>query len=184
MGCTAPQAFGQTAWALKSSSKLRPVRRVPATGTWPSPWRSVARCASRRAASTPGSVGRCRPMRVGCGARRAHRRAVHQGAPALWEPADPRRPAGGGRAHQSQARCAPDAPGRPARPTAQAVPRDDHERARSADRAQPPLAQTFVAEAPNQRWVSDTTEFQLGTSGKLYLAAILDLSSRFVVGWP
>jgi transposase InsO family protein len=45
------------------------------------------------------------------------------------------------------------------------------------------LAQTFVAEAPNQRWVSDTTEFQIGTSGKLYLAAILDLYSRFVVGW-
>jgi transposase InsO family protein len=45
------------------------------------------------------------------------------------------------------------------------------------------LAQTFVAEAPNQRWVSDTTEFPIGTSGTLYLAAILDLYSRFVVGW-
>jgi len=45
------------------------------------------------------------------------------------------------------------------------------------------LAQTFVAEAPNQRWVSDTTEFSIGSSGKLYLATILDLYSRFVVGW-
>ncbi len=45
------------------------------------------------------------------------------------------------------------------------------------------LGQTFVAEAPNQRWVSDTTEFPIGTSGTLYLAAILDLYSRFVVGW-
>ena len=40
----------------------------------------------------------------------------------------------------------------------------------------------FVAEAPNQRWV-DTTEFVIGSSGTLYLAAILDLSSRFLVGW-
>jgi putative transposase len=31
--------------------------------------------------------------------------------------------------------------------------------------------------------VSDTTEFVVGDSGKLYLAAILDLFSRFVVGW-
>ncbi len=36
---------------------------------------------------------------------------------------------------------------------------------------------------PNQRWVGDTTEFVIGDSAKLYLAAILDLFSRFVVGW-
>ena len=35
----------------------------------------------------------------------------------------------------------------------------------------------------NRRWVGDTTEFVIGESGKLYLAAILDLFSRFVVGW-
>lgn len=45
------------------------------------------------------------------------------------------------------------------------------------------LAQDFVADAPNQRWVGDTTEFVIGRSGKLYLAAILDLYSRFLVGW-
>ena len=45
------------------------------------------------------------------------------------------------------------------------------------------LGQHFVAEAPNQRWVGDTTEFVIGSSGKLYLAAILDLYSRFLVGW-
>jgi putative transposase len=45
------------------------------------------------------------------------------------------------------------------------------------------LQQTFDAARPNQRWVGDTTEFVIGTSGKLYLAAILDLFSRFVVGW-
>jgi putative transposase len=46
------------------------------------------------------------------------------------------------------------------------------------------LDRDFTAAAPNQRWVGDTTEFVIGDSGaKLYLAAILDLYSRFVVGW-
>jgi transposase InsO family protein len=45
------------------------------------------------------------------------------------------------------------------------------------------LDRQFTAEAPNQRWVGDTTEFVIGESGKLYLAAILDLFSRFIVGW-
>jgi putative transposase len=45
------------------------------------------------------------------------------------------------------------------------------------------LNRQFTAEAPNQRWVGDTTEFKIGESGTLYLAAILDLYSRFVVGW-
>jgi len=45
------------------------------------------------------------------------------------------------------------------------------------------LDRQFEAAAPNQRWVGDTTDFVIGTSGKLYLAVILDLFSRFVVGW-
>ena len=45
------------------------------------------------------------------------------------------------------------------------------------------LDRQFEAEAPNQRWVSDTTEMVVGSSGKLYLAAVLDLFSRFLVGW-
>ena len=45
------------------------------------------------------------------------------------------------------------------------------------------LDRQFEADAPNQRWVGDTTEFVIGGSGKLYLAAILDLFSRFIVGW-
>jgi len=45
------------------------------------------------------------------------------------------------------------------------------------------LDRQFEAARPNQRWVGDTTEFVIGTSGKLYLAVILDLFSRFVVGW-
>ena len=45
------------------------------------------------------------------------------------------------------------------------------------------LDRQFTAEAPNQRWVGDTTEFVIGEHGKMYLAAILDLFSRFIVGW-
>ncbi len=47
------------------------------------------------------------------------------------------------------------------------------------------LDRQFVADAPNQRWVGDTTEFVIGANGtgKIYLAAILDLFSRFIVGW-
>jgi putative transposase len=45
------------------------------------------------------------------------------------------------------------------------------------------LDRQFTADAANQRWVGDTTEFVIGESGQLYLAAILDLFSRFVVGW-
>ena len=44
------------------------------------------------------------------------------------------------------------------------------------------LARQFTADEPNRRWVGDTTEFVIGESGKLYLAAILDLFSRFIVG--
>jgi len=45
------------------------------------------------------------------------------------------------------------------------------------------LNRQFTAVTVNQRWVGDTTEFVIGESSKLYLAAILDLFSRFVVGW-
>jgi putative transposase len=45
------------------------------------------------------------------------------------------------------------------------------------------LDRQFTAAAPNRRWVGDTTEFAIGESSKLYLAAVLDLYSRFIVGW-
>ena len=45
------------------------------------------------------------------------------------------------------------------------------------------LDRCFEAPGPNQRWVGDTTEFVIGSSGKLSLAVVLDLFSRFVVGW-
>jgi len=44
------------------------------------------------------------------------------------------------------------------------------------------LARDFTADAPNRRWVGDTSEFRAGGL-RLFLAAVLDLYSRFVVGW-
>ncbi len=44
------------------------------------------------------------------------------------------------------------------------------------------LDRKFEASAPNQKWVGDTTELLTG-NGKLFLAVILDLYSKFVVGW-
>lgn len=46
------------------------------------------------------------------------------------------------------------------------------------------LNRDFHAQSPNQRWVGDTTELLIGESRtKLFLAVVLDLFSRFVVGW-
>jgi len=45
------------------------------------------------------------------------------------------------------------------------------------------LRQDFSAARPNPRWVGDTSELRIGASGKAYLAVVLDLFSRFVVGW-
>jgi transposase InsO family protein len=44
------------------------------------------------------------------------------------------------------------------------------------------LARNFEADRPNQKWVGDTTELVTG-NGKLFLAVILDLFSKYVVGW-
>jgi transposase InsO family protein len=45
------------------------------------------------------------------------------------------------------------------------------------------LDRKFWAEAPNRLWAGDTTELLIANGDKLYLAAILDLYSRYVVGW-
>lgn len=45
------------------------------------------------------------------------------------------------------------------------------------------LGRDFDADAPNQRWVGDTTEMLTSDGGKFFLAAIVDLYSRFCVGW-
>jgi transposase InsO family protein len=44
------------------------------------------------------------------------------------------------------------------------------------------LRRDFTATAPDQRWVADITEFATG-NGRLYLAGIMDLYSRRIVGW-
>jgi transposase InsO family protein len=44
------------------------------------------------------------------------------------------------------------------------------------------LQRNFEASAPNQRWVGDITYLR-SPEGWLYLAAILDLHSRMIVGW-
>jgi transposase InsO family protein len=44
------------------------------------------------------------------------------------------------------------------------------------------LQQEFVAEAPNRVWLADITYIATG-EGWLYLAAVLDLATRKIVGW-
>ena len=44
------------------------------------------------------------------------------------------------------------------------------------------LDRDFTATAPNQRWVADITYIRTG-EGWLYLAVVLDLFSRAIVGW-
>ena len=44
------------------------------------------------------------------------------------------------------------------------------------------LKQRFTAQQPNQKWVSDVT-FIPTRKGWLYMAAIMDLYSRYIIGW-
>lgn len=44
------------------------------------------------------------------------------------------------------------------------------------------LDRKFEADRPNQKWVGDTTEL-VTANGKLFLAVIVDLFSKYVVGW-
>lgn len=44
------------------------------------------------------------------------------------------------------------------------------------------LAQDFQADAPNRKWVTDIT-YLLTAGGWIYLAVVLDLLSRKIVGW-
>jgi len=45
------------------------------------------------------------------------------------------------------------------------------------------LDREFCAKQPNQKWVSDTT-FIHTKQGRLYLATVMDLFSRKIIGWP
>lgn len=60
-------------------------------------------------------------------------------------------------------------------------------RAAAAEQSRPAapniLARDFSAPGPNQRWNGDATELVIGNGAKLYLAVIMDLYSKFIVGW-
>ena len=72
-------------------------------------------------------------------------------------------------------------PTRPPRPTGAAVPRDDR-----TPSVRPPapnrLRQVFVAPAANRIWAGDLTAIAT-RAGWLYLAVLLDLYSRRIIGW-
>jgi transposase InsO family protein len=45
------------------------------------------------------------------------------------------------------------------------------------------LNRKFTADRPNQKWVTDVTEFKYGNSQKAYLSAILDLHDKSIVSY-
>lgn len=45
------------------------------------------------------------------------------------------------------------------------------------------LNREFTAEKPNEKWVTDVTEFKYGSSKKVYLSAILDLYDGSIVSY-
>ncbi|WP_336604370.1 IS3 family transposase, partial [Paenibacillus sp. MMS18-CY102] len=45
------------------------------------------------------------------------------------------------------------------------------------------LNREFQAEAPNEKWVTDVTEFKYGHGQKAYLSAILDLHDKTIVSY-
>jgi putative transposase len=67
-----------------------------------------------------------------------------------------------------------------ARPRRRALPKDEGERLPVI--APNTLGRNFVAERPNQKWIADFT-YIWTTEGWLYVAAVIDLFSRRVVGW-
>jgi putative transposase len=66
-----------------------------------------------------------------------------------------------------------------ARPRRRGLPADRGERSAIADNV---LDRQFQADAPNQKWVADFT-YIWTAEGWLYVAVVLDLYSRRVVGW-
>ena len=66
-----------------------------------------------------------------------------------------------------------------ARPRRRGVPTDRGQRCAVADNV---LDRQFQADAPNRKWVADFT-YVWTAEGWLYVAAVLDLYSRRIVGW-
>jgi putative transposase len=110
--------------------------------------------------------------------------AAHEASRGTYgAPTHPRRSARRGHAHEQTALWSPDAGGGPARSqeTRRRQPRTTDSR-----HAQP-VAPNLLAErpaptGPNQCWLTDITYLKTA-EGWLYLAAILDLWSRRIVGW-
>jgi len=68
-----------------------------------------------------------------------------------------------------------------ARPRRRTLPKDEGERVATAV-APNVLDRRFAAEQPNQKWIADFT-YIWTAEGWLYVAAVIDLYSRRVVGW-
>jgi putative transposase len=68
-----------------------------------------------------------------------------------------------------------------ARPRRRRIPTDDGQRSVAAI-APNVLDRQFTAERPNQKWIADFT-YVWTAEGWLYVAAVIDLFSRRVVGW-
>ena len=68
-----------------------------------------------------------------------------------------------------------------ARPRRRGLPKDEGGRLTSVI-APNVLDRQFTATHPNQRWIADFTYFWTA-EGWLYVAAVIDLFSRRVVGW-
>ncbi|MCH7346039.1 DDE-type integrase/transposase/recombinase, partial [Pelomonas sp. CA6] len=66
-----------------------------------------------------------------------------------------------------------------ARPRRRGLPQDHGERSAIAANV---LDRQFQADAPNQKWVADFT-YIWTAEGWLYVAVVLDLFSRRIVGW-
>ena len=66
-----------------------------------------------------------------------------------------------------------------ARPRRRRLPKDTGERSAVSDNL---LDRAFEASAPNQKWIADFT-YIWTAEGWLYVAAVVDLFSRRVVGW-
>lgn len=66
-----------------------------------------------------------------------------------------------------------------ARPRRRGLPKDSVQRGAIADNV---LDRQFQADAPNQKWVADFT-YIWTAEGWLYVAVVLDLFSRRIVGW-
>ncbi len=68
-----------------------------------------------------------------------------------------------------------------ARPRRRGLPKDDGQRLASVI-APNVLDREFSAERPNSKWIADFT-YVWTAEGWLYVAAVIDLFSRRVVGW-